>query len=273
MTDFAQRLPDWIIIGAMKAATSSLHRYLAQNPMITASNPKELDFFLEPKFSKRGLDWYGRQFGSPNDAQVAGESSPNYTKCHEHPGVAARIHEHLPDVKLIYVLRDPLRRIESHWIHAVGAGRWRGTFDEAVRDVESSRMVQTSRYWTQLSQYLEYFDPAQIKVISYEALSRDPQTAVSEVLEFLGLDPSFEHEFIGQRVHSRVNKMRPSRLGLRLRKETRSRWTKYLGRIVASPIESPVWEPATRKRVMEYLRPEAERIRVFSGLDFADWSI
>ena len=115
------RLPTWITIGAMKSATTSLHRYLAEHPDIAVSEPKELDFFIEPRYGKLGLDWYRRQFGSA--AIAAGESSVNYTKCHKYPGVAARMHRHLPDVRLIYMVRDPFDRIESHWVHAVGEGQ------------------------------------------------------------------------------------------------------------------------------------------------------
>ena len=82
------RLPSWIIIGTMKAATSSLHRYLAEHPDIAASEPKELDFFIEPRFSELGLDWYRAKFADPPGALAAGESSVNYTKVHEFPGVA-----------------------------------------------------------------------------------------------------------------------------------------------------------------------------------------
>lgn len=269
------RLPDWIIIGAMKAATSSLHRYLAEHPQIATSTPKELDFFIEHRYDELGIDWYRQQFLDPPNSVVAGESSVNYTKCQEFPGVAERMHRHVPDVKLIYVLREPLKRIESQWIHSVGAGKWRGDFDSAVRDPETSAIVQPSRYWTQLSQYLEYFDAEQIKVMSYEALSRDPKAAVAEVLEYFGMDPDFDHPLIGKRIHQSRRKMRPNRLGLLFWEDQvrRRRLRKYLPWIVATPIQPPVWRAEHRTRIEEYLRPEVERIREFSGLDFAEWSI
>jgi hypothetical protein len=274
-SDAEGRLPDWIVIGAMKCATTSLHRYLAEHPDIATSTPKELDFFIADRYDRLGIDWYAQQFLDPPGASVAGESSVNYTKRHEFPGVAERMHRHLPDVKLIYVLRDPIDRIESHWIHAVDEGSWRGDFSSAIRDLESSVMVQTSRYWSQLGEYLRYYDPAQIRVLSYEALSNDPGGVVRDVLEFVGLDPDFEHPLIGRRIHRSSRKMRPNRFGLlfwddRVR---RRKLRKYLRRVVASPIERPVWTPADRSRVEEYLRPEVQAIREFSNNDFAEWSI
>ncbi len=269
------RLPDWIIIGAMKCATSSLHNYLAEHPAIATSTPKELNFFVEDRYRELGIEWYREQFRTPSDALVAGESSVNYTKAHLFSGVAERVHRHLPDVKLVYILRDPLERIESDWMHAVGAGRWRGDFASAIADLESSSMVQTSRYWYQLSEYLAHYDPAQIRVMSYEKISREPQAAVAEMLEFIGLDPDWTHPTVGKRVHPSSRKMRPNRLGLLFWEDQvrRRRLRKYLRRLVGTPIERPIWTDRDRARVTEYLQPEVDAIREFSGLDFDTWSL
>jgi hypothetical protein len=269
------RLPDWIIIGAMKSATSSLHRYLAEHPDIATSTPKELDFFIEPRYSEFGIDWYRQKFLQPEGALSAGESSVNYTKCHEFPGVAGRMHKHLPDVKLIYVLRDPIKRIESQWIHAVGAGDWRGDFPSAVTDLETSLEVQTSRYWTQLSEFLQFYDSSQIKIMSYDAISADAAGSLEELLEFIGLDPQFDHSLIGKRIHPSSRKMRPNRLGLLFWEDPvrRRRLRKWLPWLVASPIEKPIWAPNDLARVKEYLQPEMDKIRDFSGLELSEWSI
>lgn len=269
------RLPTWIMIGAMKSATSSMHNYLAEHPQIATSTPKELDFFIEPKFSDKGLDWYRRQFADPADAVVAGESSVNYTKSHLFPGVPERMHRHVPDAKLIYVLRDPFVRLESEWIHSVGAGKWRGDFASAVQDPHTSLIVQTSRYWSQLSAFLDYYDAEQIKIMSYDKIASDPHAAVSDFLEFIGLDPEFDHPVIGRKIHPSSRKMRPNRLGLLFweDRQRRRRMRKYLRRIVASPIEAPVWDARDREAVTEVLRPEMAKIREFSGLDFPEWSI
>lgn len=269
------RLPDWIIMGAMKCATSSLHNYLALHPQIATSTPKELNFFVEDRYNDLGIEWYRQQFDDPPDALVAGESSVNYTKAHRFPGVAERMHRHLPDVKLVYVLRDPLDRIESDWIHAVGAGRWRGDFASAIVDLETSSMVQTSRYWMQLGEYLKLYDPTQIKILSYTDISRDPVGQVNAMLEFLGLETGFDHPEIGKKVHPSSRKMRPNRLGLLFWEDQvrRRRMRKYLRRLVGTPIEKPQWSAADRARVSEYLAPEMEKIREFSGLDFDDWSV
>ncbi|MEL6892516.1 MAG: sulfotransferase domain-containing protein, partial [Actinomycetota bacterium] len=248
---------------------------LAEHPRIATSTPKELNFFTEDRYAELGIDWYRRQFDDPADAVVAGESSVNYTKRHIFPGCAERMHAHVPDVKLVYILRDPLTRIESDWIHAVGAGRWRGDFSSAIADLETSSMVQTSRYWTQLSEYLALYPREQIRIMSYDTISKDPNRAVSEMLEFIGLDPDWTHPMIGKKIHPSSRKMRPNRLGLLFWEDPvrRRRMRKYLRRIVGTPIEKPQWSASDRGRVIEYLQPEVDAIREFSGLDFEGWSL
>jgi hypothetical protein len=276
MSDKASgRLPDWIIIGAMKAATSSMHQWLSLHPQVAVSTPKELNFFIEPNFTNRGLDWYRQQFSDPPDAVVAGESSVNYTKRHHFPGVPERMAAVVPGVKLIYILRDPLERIESGYVHNAASGVERASFDDAIRHPDTSPIVQTSRYWHQLQDYLEYFPREQIRVMSYDTVERDPVGSVSSVLEFLGLDTDFTHPAVGSRLHSSSNKRRPHDLALRIpqKRADRNRALRALRRLGSTPIERPEWNPATRQLIEDYLRPDVEAIREFSGLAFDDWSI
>jgi hypothetical protein len=97
------REPTFLVIGAMKAGTTSLHRCLSNHPDVFMSAPKELDFF-EKNWS-RGWEWYRSQFQAGDVAMLRGESSTNYAKYPRFGGVAGRIHRSLPDVKLIYLLR------------------------------------------------------------------------------------------------------------------------------------------------------------------------
>ncbi len=259
----------------MKSATSSLHNYLSLHPRISVSTPKELNFFVEPRYSELGMEWYRSQFSTPADALVAGESSVNYTKRKQFPGVAARMHSHIPDARLVYVLRDPLKRIESHWVHLVGSGKWRDDFASAISDPESSHLIDASCYWAQLSEYLKYYDPSQIKLISYEDLARDPGAVVSDTLEFIGLDRDFEHPSIGEKIHQSSRKVRPNRLGLLVwdDKVLQRRLRRRVPWLVGRPIAKPVWDEAVRARVVDYLRPDIEKLREFAGRDFEEWSI
>jgi len=91
-------LPDFIIIGAMKAATTSLHYYLNLHPQISMSREKELNFFVKKQNWRKGIAWYKSNFNSKE--QLAGEASPNYTNFPFFKGVPERMHAVVPDIKL-----------------------------------------------------------------------------------------------------------------------------------------------------------------------------
>ena len=102
-------LPTFLVIGSMKCGTTSLHDYLARHPDVFMSAVKEVNFFVLERTWDKGIDWYRAQFYGRY--QVRGEASQNYTKRHEfEPGVAERIRSLLPNVKLIYIVRDPVAR-------------------------------------------------------------------------------------------------------------------------------------------------------------------
>ena len=113
-------LPNLIIIGAMKCGTSALHQYLDQHPDIAMSKEKELDFFIEDRNWRKGLDWYRSMF--PDSGVVRGEASPDYTHYPAIPGVPERMHTVVPGAKLIYMVRDPVERMLSQYMH----NRWTG---------------------------------------------------------------------------------------------------------------------------------------------------
>jgi hypothetical protein len=181
-------LPNLIIIGGLKCGTTSIHHYLGLHPEIHMSKPKELNFFVEELNWDLGLDWYRGRF----DGQfpVRGESSPHYTNLPRFTGVAERIREHVPDARLIYMVRDPISRILSHWTHAVGAGyETRPMEDVLSRDDQT--YVTRSLYWMQLQPYLKQFDRDQIAVIAQEELQGDRDATMRRAFEFAGVDPDF----------------------------------------------------------------------------------
>jgi len=114
------RFPNLVIIGAMKCATTSLHYCLSLHPDIQMSQPKELSFFLSEENYAKGLDWYASHFRKP--ALVHGEATPGYAYFPFFSGVAERMARTIPNAKLIYMVRDPIDRVISHYIHDVAAG-------------------------------------------------------------------------------------------------------------------------------------------------------
>ena len=102
--------PNLFIIGSMKSGTTSLHNYLSYNPEIYMSEEKEPGYFVKELAQDKGIDWYLSLFDKAENVKYAGESSTHYTKLPTFSGVAERIHEFSPSAKLLYIMRDPIRR-------------------------------------------------------------------------------------------------------------------------------------------------------------------
>jgi Sulfotransferase domain len=184
-------LPNLIIIGGLKCGTTSIHHYLGLHPEIQMSKPKELNFFVEELNWDLGLDWYASRFD--DRFQVRGESSPHYTNLPRFDGVAERIHRHCPDARLLYMVRDPIRRILSHWVHATGAGYETGDLVPVLSEPSSSYMNR-SRYWLQLQPYLERFDRSQIELVTQEELQGEREETMRRAFRFAGVDEGFTSE-------------------------------------------------------------------------------
>jgi hypothetical protein len=184
-------LPNFIIIGGLKCGTTSIHHYLGLHPEINMSKPKELNFFAAEQNWDLGLDWYRGRFD--DRFKVNGESSPHYTNRPRFNGVAERIHEHCPDAKLVYMVRDPIKRILSHWVHATGAGYETREFVETLSLPDTS-YIQRSMYWMQLEPYLELFDRDQIEIITQEDLGKKRNETMRQAFTFLEVDENFTSE-------------------------------------------------------------------------------
>jgi Sulfotransferase domain len=279
----ARLLPNLIVIGGQKCGTTSLHNYLAAHPQIAMSATKELDFFTSWG-RRRGLDWYGRHFTEP--APVRGESSPAYTAWPHILGVPEAIAETLDDVRLIYLVRDPVERIVSEYLHAVGRGQESRTLAEVASDpgFEDSPYVAKSRYAMQLERYLRLFDRSRLLVLTQESLSRERLATMRTVFRFLGVNESF----VSPRFARRYNKARDWRAGSGLVRRARAalgeqrferlservpRPARRLGdRMLRRPIEVPELPDELHRRLVDLLAPDTARLAGLTGLDLGRWS-
>ena len=110
--------PEFIIIGAMKCATSTLYEQLESQSSIFMVTPKEPNFFSDDDVYARGISWYRSLYEQTDKYLLRGEASTHYTKLPTYSSAVARLSTHLsPDIKLIYVVRHPIERIVSHYIH------------------------------------------------------------------------------------------------------------------------------------------------------------
>jgi hypothetical protein len=180
----AESKPDFVIVGAMKCATSTLHEQLSRQPGFFMTTPKEPNFFSDDNIYAKGLNWYSSLFSNAGPSDIRGESSTHYTKLPTYPDALHRMHSALPGIKLIYVIRDPIDRLVSQYIHE----RTERTIGEPIDRAldRHPRLIDYSRYSMQIEPYLEVYGPENVLISFAERLSKQPQQELERVCQFLG---------------------------------------------------------------------------------------
>lgn len=192
ITDLGQRPPigrHLMLLGAMKSGTTSLYDHLVQHPAIAENHTaKEPDFFAEPLSQRGHFDYYSQYRYDPRRHRWALDGSTNYTKQRDFPGVPQRLAELPGEMKFIYLMRDPVSRIESHIAHNVAHRRWN------PQDLDTDdllRCIDVSSYSRQLDVFAEVFDDFRERLLLIDF--RDVITAMPRVLrkieQFAGLTP------------------------------------------------------------------------------------
>ena len=182
------------------------------------SVPKELDFFIVPDEElfpvgnwSRGLDWYRSHF--TERTPVRGETSPNYTVYPFAEDVAERAASVVPDAKIIYLVRDPIDRIVSHYLHRVGQGEERRSLDDALGDIDGEgpgmTLVYRSMYFMQIERWTRCFPDSSVLVLAQEDLQAERAETLVRVFCFLGVDRSFSHEGFQARSNVSMRSVRP----------------------------------------------------------------
>jgi Sulfotransferase domain len=278
-------LPNLIIVGAMKCATSSLHYYLGLHPEIKMSKKKELDFFIFERNWDKGITWYESQFSGK--AKVYGESSTNYTKYPWFKGVPQRMYSIIPNAKLIYILRDPIERIVSEYIHIYSEGGDRRTIKEALTNLKDNWYVDNSKYYMQLEQYLNFYPKSNFLIMTAEDLQMDTQRVLAKAFRFLNVDGSFFTHSFFKRVHTSKDKKAKNRLGRFLAREVGHRKAEdillsvfpytlkkaYLRASRKKAIEKPKLDENTRQNLKKSLEDDVNKLRKYTGCSFENWSI
>lgn len=273
-------LPNLIVIGASKCGTTSLHRYLDRHPQIAMSRDKELNFFIAERNWAKGVEWYASRF--PAGTAVRGESSPGYTRAPYYAGVPGRMHGIVPDARLVYIVRDPVERIVSNWIHAVAQNDETRPLAQAMHD---DYYIIRSLYWTQISAYLEHYPRSKILVIAMGDLASDRVATLRRVYAFLDVDPDFPGAAREIRKNRTARKRLKTRAGARLERSWLGRSLETLPQhwywrlrdplywTLSRRIERPALSATDRAALAERLRDDTRRFREFAGREFADWTV
>lgn len=275
-------LPTFLIIGAMKCGTTSLHYYLSLHPEIGMSAEKELAFFVTEQNWERGERWYRRQFDPAY--RIRGEASPHYTCYPKYASVPERMHTLVPEAKLIYLVRAPVERAVSHYCHAVSHENEGRTLAEAVRE-PNSKYLERSRYFAQIERYLPYYARDRVLVVDQADLRDRRRETLREVFAFVGADPDvWDVRFLWERHRTDRKRVKtgpgralatswPMRAIGRL--PNRYRWP--IEDVVYWPFSRSVARPAVssalRAEIGERLADDVARFRAFTGRDFAHWSL
>jgi len=221
-----QTLPDFLILGAAKAGTTALYHFLNQHPEIGMSRIKEPNYFALDqtpaafrgpgdadwinRFSVSNLVEYRRLFDEKPKARLLGEASALYLYS---PRAASAIHAALPAARLVAILRHPVDRAYSAFLHLVGDQREpTDCFAEALRREEERIRAGWEHLWhyrrmgcyyAQLRRYYARFDAAQIRVYLYEEFAARPASLLQDLFSFLEIDPTFRPD-VSERHNARV---------------------------------------------------------------------
>ena len=183
--------PNFFIIGAPKAGTTSLWAILRQHPDIFMPDVKEPNFFSRDEVYALGWEWYAKLFSLFKDEAAIGEASPSYCMIESFPNVVERIANHVPKSRIIYIVRDPFERVESAWLQFMYTGHpVKGIFSKDIR--EYPPMVEQSLYWQTIKAYKAYFPDDQILILFFDDLRLDAQKVAVQCYEFLKVNTEFE---------------------------------------------------------------------------------
>jgi len=272
------RLPNLIVIGAMKAGTTSLHNYLGKHPDIFMSTPKEIHYYSDDGQLKWTKERYMSHFITSK--KIAGTSPQSYSKCHNkyYQNIPERIYKDTPNVKLVYLLRNPIERYKSHILESYHC--------DPIVDIEYSKESgnywKTSLYGTQLQQYLKYFSIDQIQVITIEELNENPLAVMNQLFDFLEISPLQDESLFQEVKNSAFTKGIPrvikAHIFYRMGKKVSKAYTEKVAKKIATKfyseqLKKPQLSEMESKRLQNIFREDLVLLSQLTKRDFSKWNI
>ena len=284
-------LPNFIVIGVAKGGTTSLYRYLDQHPQIFMYADKGTNFFgyedardwkwhdegerpLLRHFHVRTLAEYEAAFAGVTDEIAIGEVSPQYFRS---PTAARRIHEHIPDVKLVASLRNPAERAFSGFLMRTRRGvKVRDAYEELTPEASH---VREGFYYDRMKRYFDTFPKEQIRTYLFDDFKKDPTGVVQDLYGFVGVDPEFAPDTavrhnpanvprsaVLNRVFYHPRAIRSAKAILPDRLQTAA---KRLRQRTQRP--APTFPPDLRARLLELYRDDILKLEALLERDLSVW--
>jgi hypothetical protein len=227
---------DFIVIGAQKSGTTSLFEYLRLHPEISLPAGKEAPYFSHDPLYELGWGAYMRKLALVDPARKWGTVTPRYmaggvshssveglsTSGYDERTIPQRIHERLPEARLIVILRDPVKRARSHHRMRTMEGREQRSFSDALDQLLRPEMLDRARqnpqdlngyvtwgeYGRAIGGYLDVFPREQLLVTFTEELERDPAGLLARIHSFIGVRADFEPGNLGTRYRESATERR-----------------------------------------------------------------
>jgi Sulfotransferase family len=266
--------PDFIVVGAMKSATTTLHEQLARQSTVFMTRPKEPSFFSDDPIYARGWGWYSSLFSAARPGVVRGESSTHYTKLPTFPRTVERMVRSLPRIKLIYVMRHPVDRLISQYVHELTAGTIRVDLAQAVD--QHPELIEYSRYAMQLEPFLAVFGFKSVLPVFFPRLISESQEEFERIGRFLAVQGPLTWDPALKPQNTRRDRLRPSPLrqalvqspvlcGLRRRLVPR-RWSHSARSFWRARIDPPRVPPDLSARLRETFDVDLSRLGSWMGI-------
>lgn len=262
------------MIGAMKSATTTLHEQLARQPGVTMSRIKEPNFFSDDDMYARGWGWYSSLFRAAEKSHLRGESSTHYTKLPDYPRTVERMIRDVPHVKLIYLMRHPIDRLVSQYVHELTVGRINVDVSEAVE--RHPELVEYSRYAMQLQPFIDAYGPDRVLPVFFPRLVSHPQPELERIGRFVAhagplvWDASLEPQNMG-RDRLRASSIRQALIQAPVLSSLRQRivprnWSQGLKEFWRAHIDPPALESDLIARLREVFDADLAQLGSWLGI-------
>jgi len=273
-------IPNFIIVGAQKAGTSSMMVYLSEHPEIFIPL-EEMHYFDIDKNYKKGMKWYEKKFKKWNGEKAVGEKSPLYIYVENVP---ARIAKVLPNVKLIFMLRNPVDRAWSDYWANVRKGRDSLIFQEGLANEEirikkgfKEKRIYSyknrGKYVIQIKNFAKYFPKSQMHFVITEQLKNNPKQVLREIYKFLGVDENFILPILYKKSYN-IGKIPRSKMFAYLIYNTPINKIDILRRVLnyINTKENPYrMDPESRDYLNNYFEKSNKELAEYLNVDLSIW--